>query len=202
MPDYAWLHEFTTVEWIAAIATLLNVWLVVKADVRNFPVGVVAVLAYAWVFWKSQLYANLVLQLVYYLPFQFIGWWVWLRTGPAHDDDLPIRRLSFRENAAWLGGTLAASVAVGVVLARMTDGHAPFLDASTTVASVVGQYMLTRKWLENWYYWLVIDAVYAFWLFPSQHLWASTGLYVILPVLAVIGAARWTKAAQRGAVHT
>ncbi len=203
MPDLvtALLHEFSAVEWLAAAATLANVWLLVRADVRNFPVGVVSVLLYAWVFWKSALYANLALQLAYYLPFQFIGWWTWLRTGPQHDDDLPVRRLSWHRNALWAALTVAGSLALGFVLQHHTEGHAPFLDAGTTVASLVGQYFLTRKWLENWIYWIVVDVVYAFWLFPDQHLWASALLYVVLLVLACIGYARWIRAARQGLAH-
>jgi len=195
------LKQLSPVEWVAAVATLINVWLTVRADIRNYVFGIVGVVLYAWVFWTQSLYANAGLQVLYYLPMQFIGWWVWLRTGPKREDDLPVGRLSTRANLGWAVATVLGTVAVGLLMDRTTDNPQPYVDGFTTVASVVGQYMLARKWLENWWYWIVVDVVYAGYLFPKMGLWVSAGLYVILLVLCIVGLRGWLEANRKGAAH-
>lgn len=194
----ALLHELSAIEWFAVVATLLNVWLVMRADTRNFPIGIVSVIAYAYVFWSAKLYANFALQLIYYLPMQVIGWWVWLRTGPKKDDDLPIKTLTLSQNGLWIIVTAIGTGIAGYLLSFTTDGHIPYVDAFTTALSVIGQYMLTRKWMENWFYWIVADIIYVFWLFPSQKLFVSTGLYTVLLIMAVNGLLKWRKASLVG----
>lgn len=195
------LKQMTWVEWGAAAFTLVNVWLVARADIRNYPFGVVSVILYAWVFWTQHLYANFWLQLAYYLPMQFIGWWVWLRTGPEKDDDLPVVGLSPRARLGWIGATAVGTGLAGLLMARTTNNPQPYVDAFTTVGSVIGQYMLTRKWMENWIAWLAVDVVFVFWLFPRAGLWASTVVYAVLMVICAIGLAKWIEAAGQGKAH-
>lgn len=195
------LKQMTWTEWGAAAFTLVNVWLVARADIRNYPFGVVSVILYAWVFWTQHLYANFWLQLAYYLPMQFIGWWVWLRTGPAKDDDLPVVGLSTPARWGWIGATIVGTGLVGLLMDRSTDNPQPYVDAFTTVGSVIGQYMLTRKWVESWYAWLAVDFIFVFWLFPKAGLWASTAVYAILTIICMVGLLKWIGAAKEGAAH-
>jgi nicotinamide mononucleotide transporter len=196
-----WYKELGALEWAAVSTTLVNVWLTIRADIRNFIFGIVAVVLYGILFWQQKLYANMALQFAYYLPMQAVGWWIWLRTGPKKDDDLPIRRLSWRSRCWWLLGTGWTTVLVGWALAKFTDGHIPYLDAGTTAASIVGQYLLTRKWVENWAFWIGVDIVYVGWVFPCQKLWLSTGLYFVLLVMSAIGLRAWLRAEKKGLVH-
>lgn len=198
MPE--WLKEMSAVEWLAALTTLINVWLTVKARLLNYAFGVVAVLLYAWVFWTNKLYANCGLQVLYYLPMQFYGWWVWLRTGPDKSDDLPIGKQTTEQRILGAFVTFWGTAAVAAWMKRIGDPQ-PVADAFTTVASIVGQYLLTRKVLENWLYWIAADLVFIFWLFPQQKLWVSTGLYVLLLIMSVMGLIQWLKANEKGAVH-
>jgi nicotinamide mononucleotide transporter len=195
------LKQMTWVEWLAAAFTLVNVWLVSRADIRNYPFGIVSVILYAWVFWTQRLYANFWLQVAFFLPMQFIGWWVWLRTGPEKDDDLPVAGLSTTARAGWIGASIVGTGLVGLLMSRTTNNPQPYVDAFTTVGSVIGQYMLTRKWMENWIAWLAVDVVFVFWLFPRAGLWASTGVYAILMAICVMGLLKWIRAAREGAAH-
>src|ERR1043165_6803528 len=105
-------------EWFAALTGLLCAWLTVKNRISNWPWGIVSVLAYSWVFWKAELFANFGLNLFYFLPCCIYGWWYWAKCGPTHNDDLPIRRLSPRANAAWVGITAILTMGIGWALAR------------------------------------------------------------------------------------
>ena len=69
----------------------------------------------------------------------------------------------------------------------------PFPDAAVTGASIVGQYLQSRRVLDNWYVWLAVNSVYTFYLLPSQGLWFTTGLYAAFLLLAVYGLWQWRK---------
>ena len=97
------MSQMSPVEIVAAIATLINVYLTAKNNIWCWPWGIVSVVLYGFVFYESHLYSSMGLQALYYLPMQFYGWWVWLRCGPKQDDDLPIAKLSFRGLLFWFG---------------------------------------------------------------------------------------------------
>lgn len=193
------------VEVIGAIATLVNVYLVMRGSLWNWPWGILAVALYGWVFWKGELYANMWLQLAYYLPMQAVGWWYWLRGGPKKADDLPITALSTPARVGWLLAGLPISAAWGglswwlAVKAHQPIPAFPVLlvDALTTGLSVVGQVLLTQKKIENWAIWVLVNVAYAFYLLPTQGLWISAGLYLILLGMAVQGWRQWGHAIVR-----
>lgn len=190
-----------TIDWLeglAAAATLVNVWLLVRASIWNWPWGAIAVVAYAVVFWRSRLWSSMALQLAYYLPMQLVGWWSWSRTGPAGDDDLPVTTLSPRARLAWVAGGAVLALALGGAMARLGAAQS-WGDAGVTAASVVGQALMTRKKLEHWACWIVVNVTYAAWLLPRQGLWLSAALYAVLLVLAVRGWRTW--AASLGGAH-
>jgi len=191
----------SAVEWVAVIFTLLNVILAMRASIWNFPIGIVSAAAYGWVFFQSKYYFSTWLQVLYYVPMMVIGWWVWVKGGPQKIDDLPIRWNSPFENSIWLVVTVIASVICGAIMASTSQGNFPYWDALATGASIVGQVMLTRKRVENWIYWVGVNTIYAFILMPSQKLWMSAALFVLLLGMALRGWIMWSKAAKTGAVH-
>jgi nicotinamide mononucleotide transporter len=162
-------------EIIASLTGLVSVWLTVKNSIWNWIWGIVSVALFGWVFFQSRLYSNAGLQILYFLPMQFYGWWMWARGGPKKSDDLPITLLSARSRAAWLALTLGLSLALGCAMSRYTQAALPYWDAAVTAMSIVGQYLLTRKLWENWLLWLAVDVISVVYLFPSQHLFATTG---------------------------
>lgn len=184
--------QMSGVEIVASVATLVNVYLVIKNNIWCWPWGVVSVVLYGYVFYASKLYSSAGLQVVYYLPMQFIGWWVWLRCGPNRDDDLPITALSPAARLAWFAVNLPLAAALGYVMSRF-GAALSYWDALVTAMSVTGQYLLTRKYVENWILWIVVDVIYAFYLLPAQKLYVSTGLYVLLLIMAILGLIEWLK---------
>lgn len=189
---------FSPIEWVGVVATLINVWLAVRADIRNFIFGLVAIAAYGWVFWQGKLYGNFWLYVGFYLPTTIMGWWTWLKMGPNHNDDLPIKKSTKTQNILGVVATIIGTVAVGVFLDRATDGAQPYLDAFTTCASIVGQIYLVAKREENWLYWIPVNSAYAFILMPMQGYWPSAVLFFILLVMAVKGYLDWKRAAKDG----
>ncbi len=192
------VSELSPLEWVAAAVTLANVLLAMRARIWNFPVGAVSAALYGVVFYQQKLYANAGLQVIYYLPMMVVGWVVWMRTGPTKQDDLPIQSPGRNMNLWFALATLLAMIPLQFLLSRI-NGTATWLDAFTTAISITGQIYLTKKWIENWAYWVVGNAVYAFVLFPGLKMWASTGLYCVMLTLSFIGWWQWSR--SRGEIR-
>jgi nicotinamide mononucleotide transporter len=182
-------------ELSAALTALVCVWLTLKNKISNWPWGIVSVLLYAWVFWQAKLYANFGLNLFYFLPSSLYGWWNWAKAGPEQNDDLPVRRLSRRGNLIGLGITLLITLVIGAPISYYTQDPNPYADALLTGLSIMAQWMQAKKWLENWWYWIAADVIFAVYLFPVQHLYFSMALYFLFLMIAIQGALAWRKLA-------
>ena len=178
-------------EWVAALTGLICAWLTVKNKTSNWPWGIVSVIAYSWVFWKTSAYANFGLNLFYFLPCCIYGWWYWAKCGPTQKDDLPIRRLTPKMNLVWLGITAAFTVGIGLPMAYYTKDPIPYADALSTGMSIVAQWMQARKWFENWWYWIAVDILYVAHIFPTLHLYVSMCLYAVYLFVGIRGAIEW-----------
>jgi nicotinamide mononucleotide transporter len=175
---------------IAAIAfTLANVWLAVKENMWTWPTGIVSVVLYAIVWYQSHLYANAGLQVIYFV-LSIQGWYEWLHGG-VNKTELRVRRATRRQ---WIGCMIAGIVLTALLmwLLKAVNGSAPFSDAVTTAFSIVGQWMLNEKLLENWVIWLAVDIVYVPLLIFSHHE-ASAALYGIFCILCVKGYLDWKR---------
>ncbi len=186
------LHELSPLEVAAAVATLVNVWLLVRNNIWTWAWGVASVLLYGIVFWRAKLWSSTGLQVLYYLPMQAYGWWVWMKAGPTHHDDLPITRLSNRNRALWTLATLPLAALLGWGMS-FTGAQQSMVDALVTALSVTGQYLQTHKKIEHWFCWVAVNALYGFWLLPRQQLWVSSALYLLLLGMAVLGWRQWLR---------
>lgn len=178
-------------EWAGALTGIVCIYLTLKNRISNWPWSIVSVLLYTWVFWMDRLYANAGLQLFCFLPLCVYGWWAWAKTGPLQQDDLPITRLSPAACGAWLAASFALSVAIGQPIALYTHDAHPWADSFTTGFSIVAQYLQARKVYENWWIWIAVDGVFAFYLLPVMHMWPSVVLYVLAFAMAIGGARSW-----------
>ena len=194
------LHELSPLEIAAAIATLVNVWLLVRNNIWTWAWGVASVVLYGIVFWRSRLWSSTGLQVLYYLPMQAYGWWIWLKAGPTHHDDLPITRLSARARILWILATLPMAALLGWGMS-FTGAQQSMVDALVTAVSVTGQYLQTHKKIEHWFCWVLVNALYAFWLLPRQQLWVSALIYFILLGMALQGWRDWLRDELRTAPH-
>ena len=137
-----------------------------------------------------RLYSEVVLN-VYYAAMAVYGWYQWQYGGRTRGAaQLPISIWPLKMHALAIGGSLALSAAVGLLMSRYTQAAFPYLDAFVTVFSVVTTYLVARKILENWLYWLVVDslALYVYW---QRELYFFVALFALYLVLVVIGLARW-----------
>lgn len=186
------------VTWLEIIAFVLAVWMVVcNMQVRPlaWPLAIVSSLLYFLLFWNSRLYGDASLQIVFVLV-SFWGWWQWLRGHDAQGQVLRVRRLSRRGR---LGALLAVALAyplLGLFLRRYTDTDVPFWDAFPTTGSLLGQWLLGRKYVENWPTWVAVNIVGVA-LFAYKGLWLTVLLYALFTVMAVIGWRAWNRLANQ-----
>jgi len=179
-------------EYVAAGFTLVNVYLATRQNIWSWPVGVVAVSLYLYVFAGAKLYSDAGLQ-VFFLVMQFYGWYQWTRGGVEHSRSMsPVTRLSRRGWLLTVAGVVAWTGGTGTLLHTYTDAAAPYPDAFTTILSVIAQFQMTRKILENWTLWIVADIVYIG-VYTYKSLYATTGLYAIFLALCVKGYLDWKR---------
>lgn len=188
-------------ELAAAVLSAIGVWLGVRQAVWNWPFGIVSVLMYAWIFFRARLYADAGLQL-FYAGISVYGWWHWLTGGRRADgsDGAPAAALPVtRMPAAWwpavVGVTALAGWGIGHLLATQTNAAIPYLDAALTATSLTAQWMLTRKYVENWLLWIAVDVVYVP-TYLARALPVTAVLYAVFLVLAVMGWREWRRAVR------
>jgi nicotinamide mononucleotide transporter len=147
-----------TFEIVAAVFGVISVFLSVRQNIWSWPTAIINVGMYIVVFFRSKLYADTGLQVVY-VVLNFYGWYEWLYGGK-NRTELPVSRTGARLGAILVViGALAAMI-IGTFLSRNTDAALPYMDAVTTSTSLVAQWMMTRKLLENWIVWVTVDVVY------------------------------------------
>lgn len=187
-------------ELAAAVVGAISVWLSVRESVWSWPTGIVNVVMYVWVFLCARLYADMGLQVVY-AAISIYGWWHWLYGG-AGRSELAVARMPASYRLPLAVGTVAGAALLGALLHRATDASLPWADASLTSASLAAQWMLSRKYLENWIVWIAADVAYVG-MFIYKRLWCTALLYAVFLVLAIAGYRAWrrTLAGADGAVR-
>jgi nicotinamide mononucleotide transporter len=183
------------IELVAVVMTLIGIVLTIKEKISCWPVAIVGILAYLVVFIRARLYADAALQPIYVVQ-NVYGWWYWARGGARGQGQAPIVVLDWPRRLSWLAGTAVVSVLVGAGLARWTNAAAPYADAALSTTSLVANWLLAKKILENWWLWIAVNIGYVM-LFWRKHLLLSAGLYAVLLVLAVAGLIEWQRSQSR-----
>ncbi|HEY6147656.1 MAG TPA: nicotinamide riboside transporter PnuC [Thermoanaerobaculia bacterium] len=181
---------FTPLEALAALFGAVSVYLSVRENVWSWPTAIVNVTLYILVFFRAKLYADMALQVVY-IAISVYGWHQWLHGG-AGRTTLPVTRLTRRLAAVLVAIGAVSVLLLGSVLGRYTDAALPWLDSATTATSLIAQWMMAKKILENWLVWVAVDVVYiGMFLFKSLTLTAA--LYAVFLVLSAAGYLQWRK---------
>jgi nicotinamide mononucleotide transporter len=192
-----WGAPVTRLELVAFVLALAMVMFNIRVNPTGWPLAIVSSLLYFALFWDSRLYGEAGLQIFFALVAGW-GWWQWLR-GTQHDGSaLRVRSLGARGRWAALAMLGAAWPATGLFLATATDTDVPWWDAFPTAASVLGQWLLGRKYIETWPTWVVVN-VTSVALFASKGLWLTSLLYTLFVALSFLGWREWSRRARRAA---
>lgn len=180
----------TSLELAAAVFGAIAVYLSTRENILSWPVALVNVGLYTVVFFHARLYADMGLQVVYFF-LSLYGWYEW-KFGGANRSTLRVSRTPRR---LWLILAIVHIVAwlsLGMLLSRTTNAAIPWLDSFLTTGSLVAQWMMTRKLLENWALWIALDIIYVP-MFISRGLHATAALYAVFLVLAMLGWRDWKR---------
>ncbi len=186
-----WGTETSRLELLAVVLALAMVGFNIRERHWGWPLAIVSSLLYFGLFSRSRLYGDAALQ-IFFAGIALWGWVQWLRGRRADGSALRVTRLSPR--GGWTVVAICAVLWPGVALflARFTDTDVPWWDAFPTAVSLVGQYLLGRKYVENWLVWIAVNVV-SVGLFAYKGLWLTTGLYGLFIVLSVIGWRTWKR---------
>ena len=182
------------VTWIEVVAFVVSLWMVgceMRVHPLAWPLAMLSSLMYALLFVDSKLYGEASLQ-VFFVAMSLWGWWQWLRGRGADGAALVVHTLSRRGAIVALAATLVAWPLAAELLMRYTDSTVPWLDALPTVGSVLGTWLLARKYIESWQAWMAVNA-FSVALFGYKHLWLTVILYALFTGLSWAGLRSWRK---------
>jgi nicotinamide mononucleotide transporter len=177
-------------EVLAVVTGIISVYLSTRENIWSWPTALVNVSLYFVVFYETKLYADMGLQVVYFV-LSLYGWYEWLYGGE-NRTELHVSRASRTLGVRLFAIGLASTALLGTVLARFTDAALPYVDSATASTSLVAQWMMTRKILENWAVWVAVDVVYIG-MFIYKGLYLTTLLYTVFLVLAIMGYVQWKR---------
>ncbi len=197
-----WQTAFTLwgaqTSWAEVLAFVLSLWMVernIKVSAWGWPLAIISALIYAQLFKRSNLYGEAALQLLF-IAVSAWGWWQWRYGKDAMGQALVVRRLGRQGRWTLAGLTLLGWPLLGTWLAQDADSTVPYVDALATAGSVAGQWLLGRKYLENWPVWVAVN-VFSVGLFVYKQLWLTALLYALFAVLALVGWRAWHGQAAR-----
>jgi nicotinamide mononucleotide transporter len=180
--------------WEAA-ANVFNtaaILLAARNSVHTWWTSIVGCALFAYVFLGARLYADVTLQM-FFIGASVVGWWRWV--GGARGAELPVRRTDRRHVALLTIAAVVVALGYGALLHRFTDAYAPFLDSVILTFSVLGQFLLVGRRIENWWCWLVVNSV-AVPVYFSRGLYITALLYVVFCVNAIVALVHWRRLLQ------
>ncbi|MCL1068187.1 nicotinamide riboside transporter PnuC [Shewanella olleyana] len=203
-------------EAIAVILAIAYLVLAMRTNIWCWAAAFVSTAIYTVLFWKVSLLMESVLN-VYYMAMAVYGFWLWRygsanvhiagnnqdtggaqKTGSTHESnnvkssELPIISWSLNKHLIIIAVTTAISLVVGYFMATKTSASFPYLDALTTCFAVMTTYLVAKKVIENWYYWMVINSL-SIYLYLQKGLMLTSGLLILYLFMAVSGYFMWRK---------
>ena len=186
----SWFQSQSLLEILGVISGLLCVYLAAKNIIWNWPVAIVSVIIYIFIFWDAKLYADMGLQ-VYFLIMSIYGWYFWRKKAKS-SELISMKSINKKELIIALIAITFFTLILGTFLFKRTDASFPFIDSFCTACSLVAQVFLARKVLENWLIWIFVDLIYIG-VYVAKDLQLTAGMYAIYIYIAAMGYIEWRK---------
>jgi len=175
-------------EIIGTAFGLLSVWLTIRKSIWCWPIGLLNVVLFFVMFYRVKLYAELITYSVFFVLGVY-GWWEWSHGGE-NRTELPVSRTPHGVSLVLLAVAVIWAPVQGYCFYHYTDAALPYWDSLITVLSLLAQWMLARKYLENWMLWIAVDVLgIAIYWYKGLHV--TAGLYMVFLVLAASGLVAW-----------
>lgn len=211
-------YDLSWIEAVGTIAGLLCIWLASLEKIVNYLFGLINVTLFAIIFFQIQLYASLLLQLFFFAA-NLYGWYAWSRQTSQNEAELQIRWLPLPKALSWLAACVVAialmtyyidpvfavltrvavnvmqGLGINVVMPTLQPDAFPFWDSSMMVLSIAAMVLMTRKYVENWLLWVIINVISVA-IFTLQGVYAMALEYLILTFIALNGSRMWMNSAR------
>lgn len=184
--DWQLLHS---IELVATLLAVAYVVLALKHSIWCWPAALLSTLLFTHVMWDSALLSDALLH-IYYAGMAVYGWWRWRQLQQQSGQAQPVYEWVWQRHLLLISLTAMAGLVLGYLMENYTHADFAYLDAQTTAFSLVATWLVAKKLLSNWLYWVVIDAVSIF-VYAQKHLYFLTALFMLYTVIAVVGYFVW-----------
>ena len=180
--------ESSFIEWMAVLSSVVYVILAARNNILCWAFALISSVLYIYICYDYKLYLESGLQSFYFIM-AIVGWVLWRKSNV---DGAKIQRWSISNHAIniLISGTL--TLLLGFLFSKYTDQASPYVDAFTTCFSLTATYLVTKRVLGNWIYWIIIDII-SIYLYAGRELYLSSVLYLLFTILAIIGFITWQR---------
>lgn len=202
-----WGYQMSYLEFFGTVFNLWCVWLAAKNKIATWPIGIVGIVLYVFLFYQIQLYSDLVEQ-IYFFAFSIYGWWMWAKISKKGESgekkNLKISYNANKVNIIYLAIVVFGTIAMGCFMASIhiywpkffpIAASFPLLDAFTTVMSFLAQFLMAKRKMECWYLWILVDII-GIGLYYAKDVKFIALEYLIFLILATKGLFSWRKEFQ------
>ena len=184
------LRGWSVLEAAAVILAILYLLLAIRQNIWCWLCAGISTAIYVYLFLDARLYMESALN-VFYFAMAIYGWSVWYG-GRTEEHELPVSVWPFAVHGYALGAIGVASLISGYLLDNYTQAAFPYIDSMTTWGAIWATFLVARKVLENWWYWLVIDvaSIFIYWLRDLQ---LTSLLFVVYVIMIPFGLVSWTR---------
>jgi nicotinamide mononucleotide transporter len=186
----AQLGTWSPSEITAVVFAILYLLLAIRENIWCWYCAGISTAIYVFVYFDARLYMESVLN-IFYFGMALYGWYVW-RSGGGIDGRIPVTTWAPRVHLVAIGVIAALATASGFLLDTYTDAAFPYTDSATTFAAIWATFLIARKVLENWWYWLIIDVVSIF-IYWSRGLELTALLFMLYVIMIPFGLFNWKK---------
>lgn len=177
-------------EMIAALCGLVNIYLIARASMWNWVFGIANVTLYMFIFFKVKLYADMSMQFIF-LNLQFYGIYCWCFGGNNHSGEM-IDSIKLSTAIKATLSFLILFISIAYILENYTDSTTVISDSITTAMSLVAQWMMSKKYIEHWFVWLVVNVI-SIQMYLVKSLYLTAGLYAVFIIAVIYGFITWTQ---------
>jgi nicotinamide mononucleotide transporter len=184
-----WL-SINYIEVLGAVTGMVYIYFSIQRNIWLWPWGIITSAFYIFIFFDSKFYADMGLQ-VYYLAISIYGWKTW-NTAKNFDGEVLVKKASIYHIIAFLFFTIVLTLIISLILINFTDSPIPVWDALTTAGSILATYMLAKRYIENWIFWIVINVI-SIGLYIYRGLYPTVLLFIVYLLMAFLGYYKWKK---------
>lgn len=182
----------TSWEMVAVFLSVTYLILAIKQNLWCWVAAFISTFIYSILFFDASLLMDSALN-IFYLIMAIYGWYSWkYGNGINKDEELEISTYGLTKNIKIILGLIVLSLILGYIMANYTSADFAYLDTFTTVFAVFTTYTLTKKVLENWLYWIVIDAV-SIYIYVNKGFYLTAVLFALYTILAFVAYNNWKK---------